>query len=71
MAKDKELTIEDIQKAFDDYKANTEKEINELKEKLVEKDKKIAQFSIIGVTKKQETKKVETKDEVVTFEFDF
>ena len=71
MPKDKELTIEDIQKAFDDYKANTEKEINELKEKLVEKDKKIAQFSIIGVTKKQETKEVKTKDEVVTFEFDF
>lgn len=62
-------TIEEIQKSFEDYKKEKEEEIASLKKKMEEKDKKIAQFSIIGVTKKVETPK--QVDEKTTFDFDF
>lgn len=62
-------TIEELQKAFDDYKKEKDEEVKLLKSSLEEEKRKVAQFSIMGITKKVETK---TKDdEPVTFDFDF
>lgn len=65
----KTMTIEELQKAFDDYKKEKDEEIKLLKSSLDEEKRKVAQFSIVGITNKVETKtKVE---ENVTFDFDF
>lgn len=63
-------TVEEIQKSFDEYKENTEKELETLKATLVEKDKRIAQLSIMGVVNTQPKQKEEVK-EPTTFDFDF
>lgn len=65
----KTMTIEELQKAFDDYKKEKDEEVKLLKSSLEEEKRKVAQFSIVGITNKVETK---TKvDEKVTFDFDF
>lgn len=66
--KTKTPTIDEIQKSFEDYKKEKEEEIAKLKTSLDEEKRKVAQFSIVGVTQKVDTK---IKEENVTFDFDF
>lgn len=65
----KTLTIEELQKSFEDYKKEKEEEIVRLKTSLDEEKRKVAQFSILGVTQKVETKVKE--EEQIEFDFDF
>lgn len=64
-------TIEEIQKSFDAYKKENEEKLKNLQDQLVEKDKRIAQLTIMGVTTKVKTDTKEVNDEPVTFDFDF
>lgn len=63
----KEITLEELQKQFEEYKKQKEEEVKVLTEKVEDANRKLLSFSISGVTKKVETIK---EKEPVDFDFD-
>lgn len=63
----KEITLEELQKQFEEYKKQKEEEVKVLTDKVEDANRKLLSFSISGVTKKVETIK---EKEPVDFDFD-